>query len=56
MMPTPAQVWLVVDAIDMRARLNDPIVANAIPDHVLHAAHKAVLTGELLRKAKNPST
>jgi DNA replication protein DnaC len=32
------------------AYLNDPTLADAILDRVLHAAHKVKLTGESLRK------
>ncbi|WP_301101360.1 ATP-binding protein [Propionivibrio sp.] len=35
--------------------LNDPILADAILDRVLHAAHKLALTGESLRKQENPA-
>ena len=38
------------------AYLNDPTLADAILDRVLHAAHKVALTGESLRKQENPST
>ncbi len=38
------------------AYLNDPTLADAILDRVLHAAHKVALTGESLRKPENPST
>ena len=38
------------------AYLNDPTLADAILDRVLHAAHKLALTGESLRKQENPST
>ena len=38
------------------AYLNDPTLADAILDRVLHAAHKIALTGESLRKQENPST
>jgi len=38
------------------AYLNDPTLADAILDRVLHAAHKLALTGESLRKPENPST
>ena len=37
------------------AYLNDPTLADAILDRVLHAAHKVALTGESLRKQENPS-
>ena len=36
------------------AYLNDPTLADAILDRVLHAAHKVVLTGESLCKPKKP--
>ena len=36
------------------AYLNDPTLADAILDRVLHAAHKVALTGESLRKPENP--
>ena len=35
------------------AYLNDPTLADAILDRVLHAAHKVALTGESLRKPEN---
>ena len=35
--------------------LNDPTLADAILDRVLHAAHQVALTGESLRKQENPS-
>ena len=38
------------------AYLNDPTLADAILDRVLHAAHKVALTGESMRKQENPST
>lgn len=34
------------------AYLNDPTLADAILDRVLHAAHKITLAGESLRKQK----
>jgi DNA replication protein DnaC len=34
------------------AYLNDPTLADAILDRVLHAAHKVTLAGESLRKQK----
>jgi len=37
------------------AYLNDPTLADAILDRVLHAAHKVTLTGESLRKQETPS-
>ena len=37
------------------AYLNDPTLADAILDRVLHAAHKVALTGESLRKQENLS-
>ena len=38
------------------AYLNDPTLADAILDRVLHAAHKVELTGESLRKTgKSPA-
>jgi DNA replication protein DnaC len=37
------------------AYLNDPTLADAILDRVLHAAHKVALTGESLRKQEIPS-
>ena len=37
------------------AYLNDPTLADAILDRVLHAAHKVALTGEPLRKLENSS-
>lgn len=36
------------------AYLNDPTLADAILDRVLHAAHKVALTGESMRKQENP--
>ena len=38
------------------AYLNDPTLADAILDRVLHTAHKIALIGESLRKQENPST
>jgi len=38
------------------AYLNDPTLADAILDRVLHAAHKVALTGESLRKQETHST
>jgi DNA replication protein DnaC len=38
------------------AYLNDPTLADAILDRVLHAAHKVTLAGESLRKQEKPST
>jgi DNA replication protein DnaC len=38
------------------AYLNDPTLADAILDRVLHAAHKLVLAGESLRKTVKPKT
>jgi DNA replication protein DnaC len=38
------------------AYLNDPTLADAILDRVLHAAHKVALSGESLRRQENPST
>jgi len=38
------------------AYLNDPTLADAILDRVLHAAHKLVLAGESLRKTEKPKT
>ena len=35
--------------------LNDPTLADAILDRVLHAAHKISLTGESLRKQHKPA-
>ena len=44
----PAEHW--------HAYLNDPTLADAILDRVLHAAHKVELTGESLRKTgKSPA-
>lgn len=37
------------------AYLNDPTLADAILDRVLHAAHRVELAGESLRKAEKPS-
>ncbi len=37
------------------AYLNDPTLADAILDRVLHAAHKVTLAGESLRKQERPS-
>lgn len=37
------------------AYLNDPTLADAILDRVLHAAHKVALSGESLRKQEIPS-
>ena len=37
------------------AYLNDPTLADAILDRVLHAAHKVALAGESLRKREKPS-
>lgn len=38
------------------AYLNDPTLADAILDRVLHAAHKITLAGESLRKQGKPAT
>ena len=38
------------------AYLNDPTLADAILDRVLHAAHKVTLAGESLRKQEKPVT
>ena len=35
--------------------LNDPTLADAILDRVLYVAHKITLTGDSLRKQRNPS-
>lgn len=37
------------------AYLNDPTLADAILDRVLHAAHKVALSGESLRKSEKPT-
>ena len=42
--PLPPPHW--------HAYLNDPTLADAILDRVLHAAHKVELTGESLRKTE----
>lgn len=39
---------------DWHAYLNDPTLADAILDRVLHAAHKLPLSGESLRKPEKP--
>ena len=36
------------------AYLNDPTLADAILDRVLHAAHKLPLSGESMRKSEKP--